>query len=289
MHLGWLWIITLLLVSSIAVANEEPVQIPQQSHPISVEESAPPPTKRKIVSIGFDYMTDSSTPGQEITQRDIPLSFAYENGATLFEISIPFIERSAPSGKVAKSHHHESRRSTSATTPIVSNQGLGDLTSSLQYSWFNEESTPFSLSSKGEVKLATADVAVGLGTGENDYFVEMLASKSLGKFNASVGLGYAIIGSPGEVEVNDQRKTLNFNNIFYSSVTGSYQLNKNLNLGLNFDFGEASETGGYEQRDVSTFVEFKFQNKQTLHFHVIKSITQGISSWGGSVVLSTLQ
>lgn len=203
-----------LLCSSTVLAEEVVTNQAAEAAPVTSEEvvaekpaeTAPIKSNQSSsVSIGYVSMSDSSVPGQEVSQRDTPIAFIYETDRYVLEVSIPYITRTAPSGKVAKSHHHESkkRESTTVAAPILTTSGLGDITSSLSYKLMDENESLLSLSAKGEIKLGTADVAVGLGTGVNDYFGELDAHKSFGDFNISAGLGYAVLGSPGEIEIND--------------------------------------------------------------------------------------
>jgi hypothetical protein len=208
----------------------------------------------------------------------------------VFEVSIPYITRTAPSGKVAKSHHHESKKNetTTVAAPILTTSGLGDITSSLSYKLMSEQDSFLSLSAKGEMKLATADVAVGLGTGVNDYFGELDAHKSFGDFSVSAGLGYAILGSPGEIEINDVKKSIYFNNIFFGSLGADYQLGNSFNVGMELVAGQATETGGSEQRDVSVSMSYHFTERQSVDLHAVRSMTPGITShtYGASFTTS---
>lgn len=250
------------------------IERPAEAAPIT------PSHKMSFASIGISDMSDTSVPGQEISQRDIPIAFSFETGKYAFEVSIPYITRTAPSGKVAKSHHHESKKkeTTTVAAPILTTSGMGDITSSLTYALMNEEEAFLSLSAKGEVKLGTADVTVGLGTGVNDYFGELAASKSLGDFSLNAGIGYAILGSPGEIEINDVKKSIYFNNIFYGSLGAEYQLTDRFNVGMEIAAGQAAETGGSEQRDLSLSMSYHFTERQSIDFHAVRSLTPGITS-----------
>jgi hypothetical protein len=164
---------------------------------------------------------------------------------------------------------------------------MGDLTSSLQYKILNEQTAPLSLSAKGTVKFATATLASGLGTGVNDYSVEAKASKSHGDITYSASIGYAFLGSPGDVEINDIKQSIFFRNIVFGSLGSAYQFSEYLNADLRLDMGQASEAGGYQQRDLSTSMEYKFSTSQAIHIKILKSVTPGISLWGASASIST--
>lgn len=251
----------------------------------------PSPSRHFDASIGYEYLSDTTTPGQEANTQFLPIGFTAESENYVFEISIPYIQRSAPAGKVLKNHHEESGKKQSTTTPIVTNQGMGDITTSLQRSILKEETSMLNLSAKAEIKIATADTSKGLGTGVNDYFVEMLGSKTIEKFTAKASIGYAMLGTPGAITVNEDGKntanvTLSFNNIYYGSLGAAYELGERLSANAGFEYGQAAETGGFEQQDLSGGVKFKFSDKQTLQLRAVKSMTAGLSIWGASISLS---
>jgi len=288
-----------LLFSATALAAEVVAEKPTEAvaaRPAEVISEKPveiapltPSHKMSSASIGISDMSDTSVPGQEVRQRDIPIAFSFETDGYVFEVSIPYITRTAPSGRVAKSHHHESKKNESTTVPapILTTSGMGDITSSLTFKLMDEEDSFLSLSAKGEVKLGTADVAVGLGTGVNDYFGELAASKSFGDLSLSAGLGYAILGSPGEIEINDVTKSIYFNNIFFGSLGAEYQFTDSFNMGMELAAGQATETGGSEQRDLSISMSYDFTEKQSVEFHAVRSLTPGISSHTYGVSFST--
>jgi hypothetical protein len=166
------------------------------------------------VSLGADYLEDTSVPDQGLTQMTIPLVITRENEDYAFEITLPYLQRTAPSGKLAIGHHQESRNDSDTTVAQrVTNKGLGDISTSLQRTLLNEKSAILSLCLKGEIKLGTADATQGLGSGMNDYFVEMKAKKTLDDFTGGASIGYAKLGSPGQIEINGIKKSIYFRNI----------------------------------------------------------------------------
>jgi len=241
-------------------------------------------------SIGYEFLSDTTTAGQEATTQFMPFGFAAESENYVFEISVPYINRSAPAGKVLKNHHEESHKTTTVSA-IVANQGFGDVTTSLQRFILKEEASALNLSARAEMKIATADTTKGLGTGVNDYFVEILGSKTMNKLTGKASIGYALLGTPGTITVNEDGKntasvTLSFNNIYFGSIGTAYELSEQLSANAGFEYGQAAESGGFEQRDLSGGIKFKYSDKQTLQLRAVKSVTPGLSIWGASLSLS---
>jgi hypothetical protein len=270
--------LSLLLVTSAAIANE-PTTKASSFHTSS--------------TIGFEMISDTTTAGQTASDKFFPISFSVESERYAFEISMPYIERSAPSGAILKDHHHkESRTNQTTATPIVTNQGFGDLTTSLQHFILNEKTAVINLSAKAEMKLATADTAKGLGTGVNDYFLEMQASKSFGNWMAKTSLGYGILGNPSSIKVNDDDENdanntvaLNLKNILYGSLGASYAISDVWKADINFDYGQASEVGGSEQQDLSAAIKYQISPHNLLQLSAFKSMVPSLSVTGASVYL----
>ncbi len=242
-------------------------------------------------NVGIDSIKDATVPGQESNQQDTSLGISLETENYTFEINIPYIQRTAPSGTIAHGDHneHKSKPATAVPAPIVSNAGLGDVTTSLQYAVLKEENAPLSLSVKGGFKLATADLAKGLGTGQNDYSAELKASKSLGEFTGDASIGYALLGSPGVVKIDEKTNSSNtilFNNILFGSVGGTYGFKEHLETNVKLDMGQAAVAGGFQQRDLSAAIDYKFSKNRSLHMQVMKSITAGLNILGAYASLS---
>lgn len=245
------------------------------------------------LNVGIESLVDSTNPGQEIHQQSLSVSLSYEAGRSRFEVGLPYLERTAPSGKVAKSHHHDSKIENtpvaSAPTPIVGTSGPGDVTASFEYRLLDETEAPLSLSAKGEVKLATADAAAGLGTGVNDYFGELGISRSWGNLGLDASLGYAVLGSPGDVRIEDVQQSLYFNNIFYGSTGLTWHWSDALESGLTLALGQPAEAGGSGQRDLALALAYRFTPRTALHLEVGKSLIPGVASTVGSVALAFSQ
>ncbi len=239
-----------------------------------------------IASVGFEYARDATVPGQESIQKNVPFGLTRATDDYIFDIYIPYIQRTAPQGKVARSHHHESLENTTAA-PLVSSAGLGDITTSLQFPLAGERTAPVMLFAKGEVKLATADVARGLGTGANDYSLELIAKHAAEDYHGEISAGYANLGSPGTVEINDVKRTFYYRNIWFGSLSGSYRVDERLEGGLRLELAQAAQTNGPQQRDLSAIAEYRISAGSVLRMEVLKSLAPGLNIRGFSATFLT--
>jgi hypothetical protein len=241
-------------------------------------------------TVGIDTLKDTTVPGQESKQQDTTFGIAIETENYTFELNVPYIQRTAPSGTIAHGDHneHDKRPANSVPSPIVTNAGLGDVTSTVQYALLKEGNSPLSLFLKGGIKLATANLAKGLGTGQNDYSAELKASKSVGEFTGNVSIGYALLGSPGVVKIDEKTNTSNtiLFNIVYGAIGGTYDINEHWETNVKLDMGQAAVAGGFQQRDLSAAMDYKFSTNRSLHMQVLKSVTTGLNIVGAYASLS---
>ncbi len=269
-----------------AASADEPAEATPLTVPEAIVEHESP---LLIASLGFEYVRDATVPGQEAIQKNIPLGLTRATDDYILEIFVPYIQRTAPSGKVARSHHHESAEHANITAPLVSSAGLGDITTSLQLPLTTERHAPLMFFARGEIKFATADVARGLGTGANDYSVELIAKHAADKYRSEVSVGYANLGSPGTVEINDVKKTFYYRNIYFGSVSGLYRVADGLEAGVKLEMGQAAENNGPQQRDFSAIAEYRISTGSALRVEILKSVAPGLNLSGFSAtILSAL-
>jgi hypothetical protein len=95
-------------------------------------------------------------------------------------------------------------------------KGPGDTEATLTYNFFKEKNSTPALAIAGEIKFPTAKNTL-IGTGKTDYTIYLIATKSMGKFENHVNVGYAIVGQPAGVELN---------NIYNFAVASEFHLNK---------------------------------------------------------------
>ena len=82
--------------------------------------------------------------------------------------------------------------------------GVGDLELSTKWKFFDETERLPSQALAVAVKIPTADDSTGLGSGETDYDLTWVASKTIGeKTGIHINTGYSWIGEPAGEEVGD--------------------------------------------------------------------------------------
>lgn len=98
--------------------------------------------------------------------------------------------------------------------------GLGDLEMTLTWRFLDEREWWPALAIAGEVKVPTARNTL-IGTGETDYSPYMIASRRFGNFDTHLNIGYAFLGSPAGVKLD---------NIITYGAAAEYDLTENWDL-----------------------------------------------------------
>ena len=99
--------------------------------------------------------------------------------------------------------------------------GLGDITTWLEYTFFKEKEIIPAMSFAFSIKTQSGSKRKGLGSGENNYQFTWLVSKNVGSFCAIVNSGYTIVGEPPDTDYRDT---------FSCNAALEYMLNKKIML-----------------------------------------------------------
>ncbi len=168
-----------------------------QEQPLETEEAILIHAKTFVVNTTYEYQT--SADGQESA---LPLAFAYgiSNRVEFAVEPVPFTKISPAKGSGAN--------------------GAGDIEATLTWNFIPESKSVPAFAIAGEVKLPTAKNFL-IGTGQTDYTFYLIATKNMGKFETHLNVGYAIIGQPPGIELN---------NIFNFAAAIEFHANPKLDL-----------------------------------------------------------
>ncbi|GAC1632224.1 MAG: hypothetical protein NVS9B10_26500 [Nevskia sp.] len=165
---------------------------------------------------------------------------------TTLSASIPFLIQEAPRGTVGGGKggtaHRGNNRGT--RTQQITTAGLGDVVIGIDQDLLNQSAkVPVDIGAFAEIKFGTADVAKGLGSGQNDYTFGGRIGHTIGQVYLSGEAGYIVVGNPGTVTANGVTTTLNYRNAAFGALAGTYDLNDHLTLGTSLNAIESYERG----------------------------------------------
>jgi len=159
---------------------------------------------------------------------------------------------------------------------ITTEEGLGDtiLEAGLALDAFWE--MPVALDLIGKVKLATADEDKQLGTGEQDYALQLDIAWQHGKVVPYASLGYRVMGDSAEYQ---------FENSWFGIAGFNYKVNPGFSWGAEFDARESLSSASEGVRELVTYVNWKTGSNWSLNSYAVFGFSDGSPDAGVGVQL----
>jgi hypothetical protein len=225
---------------------------------------------------GVDYSTGKYGQSQSTDIIYIPFIAKYETGNTTLKLTLPWVKITGPGDVVGG---NSPIVLGSSNRPITSESGLGDIVlSATQTIAQFGESNPLQLELTGKVKFATASSSKGLGTGENDYTLEIDAYEPI--INKSTTLfgdiGYKLLGDPSG---------FNLNNVWFASAGFAYKFNPATSVGMMTDIKKATINTSQPLKELTVFLTHKFEVNYKLQTYLTHGYTDASTDWGGGAML----
>jgi hypothetical protein len=225
------------------------------------------------LGVGFNYSRGDygTTTTTEIVS--IPIVARYDRGPWVFKLTVPYLRVSGGTsvvpgiGRVTSTNPR--RRGGGAGEATA--DGLGDIVASATYNSFYNSATTFGVDVTGRVKVGTADRDQGLGTGENDYSVQVDAYKTYARVTYFGGIGYTELGSSPYIQLNS---------VLNATAGASYKLDEHNSAGLSVDTRERASPSGSPQRELTAFWIQKIDRTWKAQAYVLKGFADGSPDWG---------
>lgn len=164
---------------------------------------------------------------------------------------------------------------TTTQTGTRTNSGFGDVILTGSHKLSGTASSRIDLT--GRIKFGTADETDNLGTGENDYSVQLDFEKDAAGNTVYGSAGYKILGDPPGTD---------YRNVFYGSIGFSHKLDAVRAAGITFDAQQAALAGSSGQSELTFYLSDKLDRKTRLTGYVLKGLTNGSPDWGLGVTLA---
>lgn len=225
------------------------------------------------LTTGLDYSSGKYGGTQSTDILYIPFTGKYETGPWSFKLTVPYIRITGPGGVVRDIGAFGTARATRTTE-----SGLGDVVAAATYNIYGSKgASPLLIDLTGKVKFGTADENKGLGTGENDYAIQVDLYKTVDKFTGFVTVGYKVLGDPVGV---------NLDNVFYGSLGGSYKFTQQTSGGLILDLREKASASGAPQRELTAFVSHKIDKAWKTQGYLVQGFADGSPDWGAGAMVT---
>ncbi|MGB7814877.1 MAG: transporter [Methylotenera sp.] len=239
-----------------------------------------PITKAEEARIGFttglDYSTGKYGQSESTNIKYVPLIGKYEYDRWLVKVTVPWLQVDGPGG------------ATGGDSKIIiadnvnkhsSESGLGDIVAGVTYTAFESEEQKFILDVGAKVKFGTASVKKGLGTGENDYAVQLDAYKTLDKLTLLGTIGYKALGDPKDLE-------LYLHNVWYGTIGAAYKINTSNSAGLLLDLRQSTCYLNTNIREYTLYYSHRFNPTYNLQSYVTAGDTMSSVDFGVGLMLA---
>ena len=211
------------------------------------------------ISAGLDYSVGDYDQPKSTASWYLPLKIQYGRGPWTYQLTIPYLRIKGPGNVVGGTIP-----SGSSGADRITQQGLGDITVGVSYEIYPSNPLLPLIGFSGKVKFATADEDEGLGTGENDYRLELELLKSFGRFTPFGSVGYRLRG-----ELFDE----SLNNTVFASVGVGWRFTQLISGGLSYDFKEAASRAADDAHDLVPFFSVRISETMTLGTYTIVGLT----------------
>lgn len=232
-------------------------------------------------STGAEYTRGDYGTDVETSSWQIPFTLGYAGERSFFSITVPYIsvdgstEVSGVRGaSLPGKGGVKTTSTTTSSTETRTDSGLGDITLRASYQLQNESETRPWLGVTGKVKFGTADADRNLGTGENDYSLQLDMAK--GKVDGFVG--YHILGDSGDVD---------YDNIFYGAIGYSQPLENRWTVRGEFYTEQEAADGVDPVREISVGFGRPLDKQRSMNIYLIKGLSDSSPDWGAGVMFTS--
>jgi hypothetical protein len=221
------------------------------------------------LSTGFDYTTGKYTGTEKTEILYVPFIGKYELGRWTLKATVPYLRITGPGNVVGGGEDVVTL--PGATVPRRTESGLGDIVTSAFYNVLNERTAPIGIDVGVKVKLATADDTRGLGTGRNDYSLQVDAFKPLGAVTLFGSLGHRWYGDPPGIDLK---------NVFYGSLGVAHRFSSATSAGLAYDYRPAITDGGGKVSELTAFATRRLSGHWKVQPYFVVGFAEASPDWG---------
>jgi len=258
---------------------------------VRAESSASTSTRLKT---GMDFSSGDYGLQEDTEMLYIPVTLSYETLPWLVSITVPYLRIDGPGGIIGggdggaivrpgsgqggggdggqghgHGHGHGNGPGNGHEKPTeghISEQGLGDVIIRASYALDTLMDTSSLVDVTAKVKLATADEERELGTGKNDYSLQLDVARTIGKFTPYGSLGYKFMGNPDEYDLD---------NIWFASAGFDYRLNPAVTLGTAIDLREATSSSTEGMKEWMAYLNWKPAKSWSINGYGVAGFSDG--------------
>lgn len=213
-------------------------------------------------TIGLEYEQGDYGTGDTTDVWRIPFGADYRNGQFLAGLYIPYLMVEGE-GNITIS---TVRMRTIVRSSSSDESGIGDLRLYAGYLFPAKAIPDATYHAIGYIKVPTADEDKGLGTGEYDYALEGGMLFKYQRAYIYTNLGYELTGDTASID---------YDNVFYASVSATFPQENRHQLGVELAFAQAATPGYDDALELTGFMNVPLEKKRSLYLYVMLGLTDG--------------
>lgn len=212
------------------------------------------------VRVGVERTSGDYGRSADLEDLYVPVTGVYAADRYAVRVTIPYLELTLP------------QESGAGTTTV---SGLGDvLLAASVFDVLRSQDGTVALDLTGKIKFGTADEAQGLGTGEQDYSLQMDVLKFLAGGTLIGTLGYKARGEPLGWVLDDS---------WYASLGGLRRQGDATRIGFFFDYHGASLPGLSARRELTALWSRELSEQWQLQAYLVGGLSDASPDWGASL------
>jgi len=230
------------------------------------------------LTIGAEYTTGDYGTSSKTEVWYFPVTFKYANEINVFALTVPFVSVEGTGNVVlgGGGEHAVPHATTSATRRTES--GLGDVIVMASHKLTGTATSRIDLT--GKIKLATADDTDNLGTGENDYAIQLDFEGGYNSNGVYGSAGYKVLGDPPGID---------YKNVLYGTLGFSHKLDAARSAGAEVYAQEAATSSGKAPTELTLYLSNRTDRKTKLTGYLLMGLSDGSPDWGVGVSLKLSQ
>ena len=245
--------------------------------PFPLQASAATDAETSVI-LGAEYTSGDYGTSSKTKIWYFPVTLRYETDANAASITVSYLSVEGRGDVVVSGGGMGMSSSTVKRTTTVNgtrtDSGFGDIILTGSHKLSGTADSRIDLT--GKIKLGTADETDNLGTGENDYAVQLDFEKNYTVNDLFGSAGYKIIGDPPGTD---------YRNVFYGSIGFSHKLDAARAAGIEFDAQQSALSGGSALSELTLFLSNKLDKKTKLTGYLLKGLDNGSPDWGLGITL----
>jgi len=228
------------------------------------------------VVAGAEYTSGDYGGDKSIDEFYVPVTGTMDFERVTLRLTVPFLSVTAPEYTTISGPDGQP---IVGEGPRVTESGLGDvLASATLYDLFSAAGGDFAVDLTGKIKFGTADADKGLGTGEQDYFVQFDAFRFFERSTLMGSVGYAVRGEPDDYELD---------NTWFASLGASRAVTDTLRFGAFYDFRQASVPDSDALQELSAWVSTRLGANGRAQFYLLAGFGDSSPDWGAGLSFGT--